>query len=75
MNVSIKVGSIFGYPEDLSVEGSLQRKSFTLDKQFMYDVLEINWGDCKINLNNLDLHLPHVCQIPLITKFFLRKLF
>ena len=42
MNVSIKVGSIFGYPEDLSVEGSLQRKSFTLDKQFMYDFLEIN---------------------------------
>ena len=73
--MSIKVGSIFGYPEDLSVEGSLQRKSFTLDKQFMYDFLEINWGDCKINLNNLDLQLPHVCQIPLITKFFLRKLF
>ena len=75
VNVSIKVGSIFGYPGDLSVEGSLQRKSFTLDKQFMYDFLEINWGDCKINLNNLDLQLPHVCQIPLITKFFLRKLF
>ena len=75
VNVSIKVGSIFGYPEDLSVEGSLQRKSFTLDKQFMYDFLEINWGNCKINLNNLDLQLPHVCQIPLITKFFLRKLF
>ena len=34
----------------MSVEGSLQRKSFTLDKQFMYDFLEINWGDCKINL-------------------------
>ena len=73
--MSIKVGSIFGYPEDLSVEGSLQRKSFILDKQFMYDFLEINWEDCKINLNNLDLQLPHVCQIPLITKFFLRKLF
>ena len=75
VNVSIKVGSMFGYPEDLSVEGSLQRKSFSLDKQFMYDFLEINWGDCKINLNNLDLQLPHVCQIPLTTKFFLRKLF
>ena len=75
VNVSIKIGSIFGYPEDLSGEGSLQRKSFTLDKQFMYDFLEINWGDCKINLNNLDLQLPHVCQIPLTTKFFLRKLF
>ena len=75
VNVSIKVGSIFGYPEDLSVEGSLQRKSFTLDKPFMYDFLDINWGDCKSNLNNLDLQLPHVCQIPLTTKFFLRKLF
>ena len=41
----------------------------------MYDFLEINWRDCKINLNNLDLQLPHACQIPLITKFFLRKLF
>ena len=28
LSVSIKVGSMFGYPEDLSVEGSLQRKSF-----------------------------------------------
>ena len=44
VNVSIKVESIFGYPEDLSVEGSLQRKSFTFDKHFMYDFLEINWG-------------------------------
>ena len=26
VNVSIKVGSIFGYPEDLSVEGSLSKK-------------------------------------------------
>ena len=30
VNVSIKVGSIFGYPEDLPVEGVLQRKSFIL---------------------------------------------
>ena len=37
--------------------------------------MEINWGDCKINLNNLDLQLPHAWQIPLTTKFFLRKLF
>ena len=74
VNVSITVGIIFGYHEDLSVEGSLQRLSFTLDKQFMYDFLEINWGGCKINLNNLDLQLPHVCQIPLITKLFLRKI-
>ena len=37
--------------------------------------MEINWGDCRINLNNLDLQLPHVCQIPFTTKFFLRKLF
>ena len=72
VNVSIKVGSIFGYPEDLSVEGSLQRKSLTLYKQFMYDFLEINWGDCKISLNNLDLQLPHVCKIPLTTKFLYR---
>ena len=36
----------------------------------MYDFLEFNWGYCKISLNNLDLQLPHVCQIPLTTKFF-----
>ena len=36
---------------------------------------KFNWVDCKIDLNNLDLQLPHVCQIPLTTKFFLRKLF
>ena len=74
VNVNLKIGSIFGYPEDLSVEGVLQRKSFTSDKQIVYDFLEINWEDCKISLNNLDLQLPHVCQIPLTTKFFLRTL-
>ena len=41
----------------------------------MYDFLEVNWGNCKISFNNLDLQLPHVCQIPLISKLFLRKLF
>ena len=60
VNVNLKVGSIFGYPEDLSIEGSLHRNSFTLDKHYMYDFLEINWGSCKISLNNLDLQLPHV---------------
>ena len=75
VNVNLKVGSIFGYPEDLSVESSLHRNLFTLNKHYIYDYLEINWGDCKINLNNLDLQLPHVCQIPLISKLFVRKLF
>ena len=75
VNVNLKVGSIFGYPEDLSIEGSLHRNSFNLDKHYMYDFLEINWGSCKLRLNNLDLQLPHVCQIPLISKLFLRKLF
>ena len=60
----------------MPIEGSLHRNSFTLDKHYVYDFLEINWGNCKISLNNLDLQLPNVCQIPLINnKFFLRKLF
>ena len=75
VNVNLKVGSIFGYPEDLSIESSLHRNSFTLDKHYVYDFLEINWGNCKISLINLYLQLPHVCQNPLISKFFLRKLF
>ena len=75
VNVNLKVSSIFGYPEDLSVEGSLHRNSFTLDKHYIYDFLEVNWGNCKISLNNLDLQLPHVCQIPLVRKLFLRKIF
>ena len=62
VNVNLKVGSIFGYREDIVLEGNLQRNSFTLDKHVVYNFLEINWEACKIMFQNLDLQLPHVIQ-------------
>ena len=75
VNVNLKLGSIFGYPENISIEGILQRNSFVLDKHLVYDFLEINWENCKIELKHLDLQLSHVIQIPLVLKYFLRRLF
>ena len=45
-----------------------------LKKNWIWDVLEIKWGDICITLNNKEIHLSTTLLIPLVHKIKVRKL-
>ena len=55
--------------------GELSLDNITLIKNWIWDVLEIQWDDIHIILNDKDIHLPATLVIPLINKLKVRKLF
>ena len=55
--------------------GELLSHGVTLKKKWIWDVLEIKWGDTHINLNNKEIHLPTTLLIPPVHKIKVRKLF
>ena len=46
-----------------------------LKKNWIWDVLEVKWGNTLITLNNKEIHLSTTLLVPLIHKVKVRKLF
>ena len=55
--------------------GELLPHDVILKKNWIWDVLEIKWGNTQITLNNKEIHLPTTLLIPLVHKIKVRKLF
>ena len=55
--------------------GELSPNDVVLKKNWIWDVLEIRWGNTRITLNNKEIHLPTTLLVPLIHKIKVRKLF
>ena len=55
--------------------GELSLHNVILKKNWIWDVLEIKWGNTCITLNNKEIHLPTTLLIPLVHKIKVRKLF
>ena len=50
-------------------------ESFTLKKNWIVDVLEVNWNNVHITLNDKEINFPGTLTIPLAYKFKVRSLF
>ena len=55
--------------------GELSLHDVILKKNWIWDVLEIKWGNTYITLNNKEIHLPTTLLILLVHKIKVRKLF
>ena len=55
--------------------GELSPNDIALKKNWIWDVLEVKWGNNCITLNDKEIHLPTTLLIPLIHKVKVRKLF
>ena len=53
--------------------GNLSSDKVTLKKNWIWDVLAINWGNTHIILDNKEIHLPTTLLIPLFHKLKVRK--
>ena len=55
--------------------GELSPNDVVLKKNWIWDVLEVKWGNTHITLNDKEIHLPTTLLMSLIHKIKVRKLF
>ena len=55
--------------------GELSPNDVVLKKNWIWDVLEVKWGNTSTILNHKEIHLPTTLLVPLIHKIKVAKLF
>ena len=73
--VSLNLSQSAGNMHLFKPMGEISSHDVTLKKNWIWDVLEIKWGDTCISLNNKEIHLLTTLLIPLVYKIKVRKLY
>ena len=73
--VPLELNSAAGNVHLFKLLGALAVKNFTLKRNWIWDVLEINWNNTHITLNDKEISLPGKLTIPLAYKLKVQKLF
>ena len=73
--VSICLGTIVAYPENIDVTGHFLEDSIVLDPKCIFDSLRITWDTITMSYADLELKFPNSFPVPMICKPRLRKLF
>ena len=71
----LELNSAAGNVHLFKLLGTLTIEKFTLRKNWIWDVLEINLDNTCVTLNEREINLPGTLTIPLIYKLKVRKLF
>ena len=72
---NLYLGTIFGNPEDLCVCGQFVTGRISLEKKFLYDVINLKWDTIFLSLQDLDLPVPTTLQISSWQKSKIRRMF
>ena len=73
--VSLNLNQLARNTHLFKLTGELSLENVTLKKNWIWDVLEIKWGNICIVLNNKEVHLSTTLLVPFIHKLKVRKLF
>ena len=73
--VPIKLHRVAGSIHLFRIKGRLKPENVKLKKNWIWDVLEIDWSDVSITLNDNEIHLPRSVIIPFRERYRARKLF
>ena len=73
--VPLELTSATGNVHLFKLSGALTVEKFILRKSWIWDVLEINWDNTHVTLNERAINFPGTLTIPLIYKLNVRKLF
>ena len=73
--VPLELNSAAGNVHLFKLSGALAVGKFTLRKNWIWDVLGINWDNTHVTLNEREINLPGTLTIPLVYKLNVRKLF
>ena len=72
--VPLELNSVTGNVHLFKLSGALATENFILKKNWIWDVLEINWNNTCVTLNDKEISLPGTLTIPLVYKLKVRKL-
>ena len=72
--VPVKLRRIAGSIHLFRIKGRLKPENVKLKKNWIWDVLEIDWSDVRITLNDNEICLPRSVIIPFKEKYRARKL-
>ena len=72
--VPIKLCRVAGSIHLFRIKGRLNPENVKLKKNWIWDVLEIDWSDISITLNDNEINLPRSVIIPFKEKYRARKL-
>ena len=72
--VPIKLCRVAGSIHLFKIRGRLSLENVQLKKNWILDVLEINWSDISITLNDNEINLPRLVIIPYRERYRARKL-
>ena len=72
--VSLELNSAAGNVHVFKLSGTLATENFILKKNWIWDVLEINWNNTHVTLNDKEISLLGTLTIPLAYKLKVRKL-
>ena len=73
--VPLELNRIAGNVCLFKLTGTLLIENFTLKKNCIWDVLEVNWNNVRVTLNDKEVNLPGTLTIPLAGKLKVRRLF
>ena len=73
--VPLELNKLAGNVHLFKLTGTLLLDNVTLKKNWIWDVLEVNWDDVHVTLNEREINLPMSLVIPIEYKMTIRKLF
>ena len=72
--VPLELNKVAGNVHLFKLTGALLLENVTLKKNWIWDVLEVNWNDICITLNEREINLSMSLVIPIVYKLKVRKL-
>ena len=73
--VPFELTKLAGNVHMFKLTGTLPLDTVTLKKNWIWDVLEVNWNNVRVTLNERKINLPMSLVIPIEYKLKVRKLF
>ena len=73
--ISLHLNQSAGNMHLFKLIGIISPSNVILKKKWIWDVLEVEWGNTHITLNDKETHLPTTLLVPFIHKVKVRKLF
>ena len=72
--IPIKLCKTIGSPHLFKVTGTLRSEDIRLNKNYLWDTLEINWDKIKLLFNSYEIELPQLVMIKMQDKIRVRRM-
>ena len=72
--ISIKLCKTSGSPHLFKITGALNSEDIKLNRNYLWDTLEINWNKIKLSFNGNKIELPQLVMIKMQDKIRIRRM-